>query len=332
MSVEFRRRLASELRARDLLGSAASRAACAERARLAGDAVLTEIEAIVGPRAARRSLGTRRGPEFANTYRYVAGYGALMTDFLSAPVALADADRARVARLGAFANVIVSHFDELVDGGWPRATLLPRWALALSCRASGRAPLRAASRISPAQPRLVVRLVVEYFAGVASLPFARRHRAAHRELRRAVAAMYEEEALTPRELRRNRGSATRQKKTALPLVVLGLAAWLASPRCDACAYARHRRWLVRLGKFIRWVDDGVDSPDDAAAGAANLVAQALRRGSPHVTVDALAAGIASRGRRVVDEWRLLCGATEGAGGAAGADVLETVLAAWVGEP
>ena len=328
-AADFRRQLATELRQRGLLGSAAGRAACASQARAAGDAALAEVARIVGARTTRRALATRRGPSYADTYRYVTGYGALMTAFLAAPVPIGDAERARVARLGAIANLIVSHFDELVDGGWPRVALLPRWALTLAHVAPGRALLRAGAGLTPPQTRLIVRLVVEYFRAAAAMPAARRHLAARAELRRLVTRMYEEEGRTPREWERVRGSATRQKKTALPLVVLGLAAWLASRECAPQDYARHRRWLVRVGKLVRWIDDAADLPDDDAAGAANLVRQALARHSAGPdAATRLATCIALRGRRVVDEWRMLVRGTEPSAGPA---ILETVMAAWLGE-
>jgi hypothetical protein len=122
---DFRSRLVAELRAEGLLGRAAERTACAEHARIVGESVLAEIEGLAGARSTRRALASRRGPEYAATYRHVAGYGALMTEFLVAPVALSSEHRERIARIGAIANVIVSHFDEMVDGGWPRALLLP---------------------------------------------------------------------------------------------------------------------------------------------------------------------------------------------------------------
>ena len=329
-SIEFRHRLAAELRMQQLFGSPTVRAECASRAAIVGDAALADVERLAGIRTTRRALAIRRGPQYATTYRYVAGYGALMTEFLAAPVPLAPDDRARVARLGALANLIVSHFDELVDGGWPRPFLLPRWVLVLSAKGRGRTILRIGTAIAPSPSRLIVRMVGEYFRRVAALPFADRHDAARSQLRRAVSEMYEEEGRTPRELRRVRGNAARQKKTALPLVVLGMAAWLASPQCPASTYAHHRRWLMRVGKFIRWIDDAADLTDDEAAGASNLVRQALRRRTAAPCAgEQLACGIARRGRRVLEEWREMSGASSSHESGA---VFETVLAAWMGEP
>jgi hypothetical protein len=181
---------------------------------------------------------------------------------------------------------------------------------------------------APPAPRLVTRLVAEYFRRVASLPFAARHGAARAELYRMVTEMYREEGRTPREWRRLRGTARRQKKTALPLVVLGLAAWLASSECRAQEYARHRAWLVRTGKFIRWIDDAADLADDERADAANVVRQALARRAHDPTIgERLAVAVARRGRRVVEEWRVLSAVRD----AETPPVLATVLAAWMGE-
>ena len=331
---EFRRQLRDELEAHDLLGDARSREACAEEARIAGERALTQLQALAGARTVRDALSVRRGPQFAQTYRYVIGFGQLMTEFLIAPVPLDERGRRRVARLGGIANLIVSHFDELVDGGWPRALLLPRWALVIAQARAGRAVLRVGAAIAPAPARLTVRLVADYFRRVADLPYVTCHPNVRADLRRTIVAMYLEEGRTPREHRRRRGDATRQKKTALPLVVLGQAAWLASPECPVPLYRRHRRWLVHVGKFIRWIDDAADLAADREAGAANVVCRALRR-RPAAAYAGLAAGIARRGRRLVDEWRAQTG--RGSAEVSGDErtlqsVLAAVLVAWVGRP
>jgi hypothetical protein len=230
----------------------------------------------------------------------------------------------------------VSYFDEMVDGGWPRALLLPRWALALAGTGGGRALLRVGASVAPSPSRLTTRLVAEYFRRVAELPYVASHARVRADLRNTIADMYAEEGRTPREWRRLRGDASAQKKTALPFVVLGLPAWLASPACPPLQYARHRRWLVRMGKFIRWVDDAADLAADSAAGSANLVRRALARSGANGGREAvLAARVAKRGRWVVDEGWALTGrgnaAVSASAGAVSA-VLATVLVAWVGAP
>lgn len=332
--LEFCQRLRDELAANQLLGDGESREVCAALARELGGQALTDVQALAGAMTVRGALSVRRGPEFAQTYRYVAGYGQLMTEFLIAPVPVAGADRASVARLGAIANLIVSLFDELVDGGWPRTLLLPHWALWVAPTRAGRVALRLGSILAPAPMRLTLRLVVEYFRSVAELPFMARHALAYADLRSTIVRMYIEEGRTPRELRRLYGKAARQKKTALPLVVLGLPVWLASPHCPPEQYRRHRRWLVRIGKFIRWIDDAADLAADAAAGSANVVRRALERSGRAPNTDALlAVGIARRGCRLLGEWRELTGyaghevsATE----TALRSVLANVLVAWIG--
>ena len=325
---DFRQRLGADLSSAGLFGDADARAACTVRASERGLAALAEVEQLVGADTMSRALSTRRGARWAETYCYVAGYGELMTEFLSAPVRLQAAATGRIARIGAFANLIVSHFDELVDGGWPRPLLLPRWALALSTSRAGRVLLRVGMNVVPAQTRLIVLLVGEYFRRIAGLPNATRHARARADLRRAIVQMYAEEGRSPREWERRRGSSTLQKKTALPLVVLGQAAWLASNDCTAVRYETHRRWLIRVGKFIRWIDDAADLDEDRSAGASNLVIRALARRPSEGHAARLSAGIARRGRRVLDDWFAM---TELPHDAAGDQtvVLATVLTAWI---
>jgi hypothetical protein len=333
---EFCRRLREELAAGRLLGDQAAREVCAARARELGDRTLDAVRVLAGPATMRVALSVRRGPGFAETYRYVAGYGRLMTEFLTAPVPVDDLQRERVAHLGGIANLIVSHFDELVDGGWPRALLLPGWALLIAPTRAGRLVMRVTAIFAPAPMRLILRLVAEYFRCVAELPYVVLRAEAHRDLRRSIVAMYLEEGRTPREFRRLRGRAARQKKTALPLVVLGLPVWLAGREFAPEQYARHRRWLVRIGKFIRWIDDAADLAADDAAGSANMVRRALGRSGRTAHTDALlAAGVARRGRRLLGEWRELAGfagSDESAAEVALHTVLAATLVAWIGVP
>jgi len=326
---DFKSLLREELEARGLLGTRASRAACAAHAADRGERALAELAALVGEATMRRALSTRRGEGYVTSYRYVLGYGSLMTEFLVAPVGLDAAQLARVAALGALANLIVTHFDELVDGGSPRSLLLPQSALAVAPTRAGRALLRAGAHFGPPSTRLIVALVALYFARAHDLQCAAMRPHVRRRLSRTIMTMYAEEGRTPREWRRLRGGAAFQKKTALPLVALGLPAWLASAELDETRFQAHCRWLVRVGKFVRWVDDAADVEADGAAGAANLVRHALaRRRDRPVADEMLAAGIAKRGRRLVEEWSaFMTGSNE-----AIHTVLSNVLVAWVGEP
>ncbi len=335
IALDFRQLLRTELAAQRLLGDDASRLACAERARARGDEAIADIQRVVGTDATRRALSTRRGPECLRSYSYVAGYGALMTEFLVAAVPVAPPSREHLVQLGAMANVIVSHFDEMVDGGRPRALLLPQWALRAAGTRAGRVGVRLMAGVLPASSRLIALLVSEYFARLDALPYAARHARARRRLYRTVAEMYAEEGRTPREWRRLRGTAALQKKTALPLVVLGLPAWLAVPDEERSAYDRHRRWLTQVGKFIRWVDDAADVAIDRAAGASNMVVHALsRRGRQCYDDAALAAAIARRGRRLIEEWRVMSGSEQRSATdvAEASAVMANVLVAWVGQP
>jgi hypothetical protein len=325
----FKARLRTELDAAGLLGEPAARAACASEARALGERACVEIEALVGARTMRRALAVRRGARYAESYRYVAGYGALMTRFVIAPLALEAQRQRELMRLGAIANIIVSYFDEMVDGGWPRALLLPRWALAFAASGGGRLVLRGAARCVPPPTRLTLCLVAEFFAAVVRLPHAARRAAVRSDLRRTIVDMYLEEGRTPREWQRIRGAAARQKKTALPLVVLGLPGWLARAEFSAASYRCHRRWLVRLGKFVRWIDDAADMAQDRVAGSANLAVRAFARAGTRCTsAQALAGMMVRRGRWLLDEWSAQRAAA-GAGEESSSVVLATVLAAWL---
>lgn len=330
--LEFRLRLRHGLELQGLLGDRALREACAARAASLGNQVLSQVETMVSPKQFRAALTLTRGASFADTYRYVAGYGELMTRFLAAPVGLPPDQSGEVAVLGALANLLVSYFDELVDSGCSRAHLLPDWALAISSSLAGRTVLRVLSHVGPAPGRLVRRLVVEYFRRVAALPNARQHAGVRTDLFRMIVKMHQEEGRTAADWRRLRGDPAKQKKTSLPLVVLGLPAWLASANCPLQPYLRHRRWLVKFGLFIRWIDDAADLELDTKAGSANLVLRALERsGNRNEAATALADRISRRGRWLLDEWHTLVEAVAVSESADSA-VLATSLVAWLGEP
>jgi hypothetical protein len=173
-------------------------------------------------------------------------------------------------------------------------------------------------------------MVCEYFRRLADLPHAAARRRVRGDVVRCIATMYLEEGRTQREWRRLRGSAAMQRKTALPLVVLGLPGWLACRQCEDDDYRQHRRWLGRLGRFIRWIDDTADAAADRATGNANLVARALARRNGDVNfANSLALTIGRRGRRVHDEWRLMMSDARRSPEQE-SDVLAAVLAAWLG--
>jgi hypothetical protein len=328
---EFLSNLRGDLELRGLLGNAASRTACAERANAEGRQTIALIERMMGTKQAHRALASS-GQHDVGSFTYIAGYGALMTEFLIAPLPLEPAACAEVAKLGALANVIVSFFDQMVDGGRRRSLLLPAWALGAAATPTGRVLLRLLARLAPVESHLTLGLVAEYFRRLSALPHAARHRCVRADVVHCIAQMYREEGRTPREWERIRGSAALQKKTALPLVVLGLPGWLGAPRVDGTEYARHRRWLVRLGKFVRWIDDAADATADAATNGPNLVVRTLgRRGRPAEADGALAAMVAERGRWILEEWRSMM-ASAGRAESGASDVIPAVLVSWLGAP
>jgi hypothetical protein len=329
--IEFRVGLRDALQAQGVFGSSGCRQACARRAAVIGDEVLKEVEAFTGASTFKRAMEVTRGSDFAGTYRYVAGYGELMTCFLAAPAGLQPQEFMQVARLGALANLLVSYFDELVDSGWRRSLLLPAWALAISSTGAGRALLGSLAHIGHPPALLSRRLVVEYFHRLAKLPHLDRH-AVRADLLQMIRKMYMEEGRTPAEWRRLRGDAVKQKKTAFPLAVLGLPAWLAATECPVGRYARHRRWLLKLGRFMRWIDDAADLALDTKMGSANLVRRALsRRPDQTMWEIRLIDCIACRGRWLLDEWQKLVEPISPAPPVGGA-VVAAALASWLGAP
>jgi hypothetical protein len=114
-------------------------------------------------------------------------------------------------------------------------------------------------------------------------------------------------------------------------VVLGLPAWLAVAHPCLEARARHLRWITRLGRFIRWIDDAADLDQDLVSGMPNLVAESLARRRPCEEARAELAGrIAGRGRHLMDEWTRLT--PHDRRESCDVEVLPAIVTAWMGGP
>src|SRR5207302_2929071 len=68
-----------------------------------------------------------------------------------------------------------------------------------------------------------------------------------------------------------------RRKSALPLVIMGLPVWMTTQLLDRRSYASHLRWLYRLGRFFGLVDDAADLEEDRAAGRPNCFLRATGR-------------------------------------------------------
>lgn len=321
--------LRDELGRRGLLGTPAIRQACTSRAKRRGDSCFAVLAAQLGEANLNRGIeASRLGA--GEQARFVMGYGALMTEFLVAPVCPDPDSRLLLGDLGALANLIVSYVDDMVDAGCPRAALLPASALRLAASTGGRWMLDRAAGLAPPAARLAARAVGEYFRRLDRLPYASAHAWVYADVKRCIWKMYQEEARSTADWARLNGHKSRPRKTALPLVVLGLPVWLASREVPFGPYWEHRRWLVRLGRFIRWIDDAADAAEDASSGSINAVGRVLARpGVRENQQESLARVIGCRATSLWAEWQSGTRATNSADPSVG-DVFGTVLAAWLG--
>ena len=326
--------LRAELAPTGLLLSKTRFEACRARAITEGTAAMRDVEALLGVRTWQRALEPLHG-DAATVYRFVMGYGGLMTRFIIAPVPDLVASRDDFQRAGALANLLVGYVDELVDHGMRRSAILPPWALRQAL-AGGRAlPIRAWSRTGPAPARLVCALVIAYARHVARLPYATRHPEVRARLDRTIYEMYEAEAKSPREWSLSAGT-SRQRKTAFPIVVLGLPAWLAVADADPRTRSWHLRWLQRMGKFIRWIDDVADVEQDARDGAPNLLLDAMRALDDRNDRDdairsaRLVSIIARRGGQLLADWEQAVPPSRQID--AERDSFPAIVTAWLGGP
>jgi hypothetical protein len=223
----------------------------------------------IGQRAWANGLRATGRKSIASDAIRILGFGASLTQFLTEGVAMDTPQRAKVVELGAMANLIVSLYDEFVDRGFS-PDILPKTALGLTMNARGRVLLRMTSWMRSAPSRLSVALVSDYFENLEHLAFARQRPDVWRALLRIIARMYLAERATVGAAR-SPGKKQLRRKCALPIVLMGLTAWLTADQADARPSWRHLRWLYGVGLLLGYVDDAVDALEDHQCGRRNLL-------------------------------------------------------------
>jgi hypothetical protein len=223
----------------------------------------------VGQRVWANGLRATGRKSIASDAIRILGFGASLTQFLTEAVAMDAFQRARVIELGALANLIVSLYDEFVDRGYS-PDILPKSALGLAMDARGRMLLRMTSWMRSAPSRLSVALVSDYFENRERLTYARQRTDVWHALVRIIGRMYLAERATVGAAR-NPGKKQLRRKCALPIVLMGMTAWIAANQEDARLSWRHLRWLYGVGLLLGYVDDAVDALEDHRCGRRNLL-------------------------------------------------------------
>jgi hypothetical protein len=208
------------------------------------------------------------------------GVGASFTEFLICGLPLDRALKCELATLGGIAHAIFAVFDALLDVSGCVPVLF------------GDNPQLSADSETSGKQQLVLDLVALYFRKLDSFPATTPP--VRRLLEQAIQRLYKAELKTaaPNALRWS----TWWRKNALPIVIMGLPAWLHMRDSDQSDFAQHLMWLGRVGEFLGWLDDASDYERDAAAGSANW----LRL--HHESIDDCARRIAAKGRRVLNFW------------------------------
>jgi len=225
---------------------------------------------------------------------YHLGTGAALTRFLVAGLGLSRTKTAEIATLGAIAQLIFALFDRTLDTGGHALALMPT----PSAKAGG-------EDAAPEQ-RLLNRLLTLYYARLDALapPAAHPVRAL---LEQAIRRLYEAElrsapppdaanpnptSLLPKCLKR-----AWWRKNTLPVIVMGLPAWILVSGGRNIKFIEHLQWLARVGEFFGWLDDFCDYEEDSRSGHINRL-----RLEDAVPITALACRAGDRGRRVLSLW------------------------------
>jgi hypothetical protein len=254
-----------------------------------------------------QSLIEKAGPELEHRALHAIrqlGFGHVITEFAIAHLGIPGKPDRAVLSLGALSNLIVSMYDGLLDSGQDPERILPR------SRITG---IAGASKTGDP---LLGTLVDLYFARLSAFPNP--HAAVYQTLRSAIVRMYDAERATSGPLGYTR--TVWRRKSALPIVIMGLPVWMTVPLLEICVYRAHLKWLFRLGQFIGWIDDAADIHADRAAGRPNYFSAGA---GPNV-----ARRIAGQGALIVEAWN-----TGAPRGRYGRTLLETFLAvtwSWLG--
>ncbi len=285
-------RLAAELHRLDMFPPPDQRPYLKALVQIRGEAVTMALRREVGETAWLQGLSLLKVPSAANAVRRACGFGALLTEFLIAPLALDPLEQTDAASLGARVNLIVSLYDHYVDQGMAPHQVLPEQG-------------------GEAAVPLVPLLVRGYYA---RLRPSRNTALVHR----AIARMRDAE---DRVAAGESSPLLWRRKSALPWVVMGMSPrgaddrFLSSaqspmPRVSTAARASkrvssgsqephlsHLAWLYRLGCFLGWIDDAADVERDRSQGRANAFAKLHPQEVP---------GIARSGRNLLKWWDARC--------------------------
>jgi hypothetical protein len=209
------------------------------------------------------------------------GVGTSFTAFLIRGIPLSPELVSAVASLGGIAHTIYALFDSLLDtsGAAPRLF--------------SELPLLSEDTLTRSRQKAVLDLVDLYFRQIRSLCPEDSPR--YLLLRRTIQKLYKAELHSAASDKFC--WSTWWRKNVLPIVVMGLPAWLSMPDEATITFAGHLRWLSRVGEFLGWLDDFADYEGDCASGQLNRL-----RFHEHGPIGKLARKVGAKGRRVLELW------------------------------
>jgi hypothetical protein len=230
-------------------------------------------------------------------FKRIMGFGYCFTEYIIEDIGLNAKDRNEIQELGALSNFIVSIYDHFLDNNLITSEL-PLLQLIESIRKKETIGFRQTGI------QFFGKLVQRYLERAYALSAHDSGNRAWRTLTKAIISMYQANKMLLQ------GSVVRQpyrvhlQKSALPIVVMGLPAWIATIDKSDAAYFRHLRWMYALGEFLAWIDDAADLDDDERTSQPNLVIDAMGTGGLcNHSFDMIAASIAEKGRSVDNAWK-----------------------------
>jgi len=231
----------------------------------------------------------------------VLGFGAALTRFAISTLALSPYHATKVAELGALTNFIVGVYDTHLDfsaGGRPlldRSTLLRLLTSSRHTALDGWARLMA----SP-QESVFLALVREFMRRLRQLAHCTAQTTAISDIMATIVTMYDAQHAC-NSLRLKVRTRDLQDKGALPIVVMGVPAWLVRSQVTQQQIVEHRRWLYRLGDFLTLIDASADLYSDSVNGQANRIERILERNSSRLTIRKIAEALATKGAALANE-------------------------------
>ncbi|MHA1916328.1 MAG: hypothetical protein ACW986_06650 [Promethearchaeota archaeon] len=236
----------------------------------------------------------------------VLGFGHAITEFLIAPLDLADKIKKKeVVRYGALANLIVCIFDHFLDTKQKKSrNILPHWILTIIFTEKYRFFLKIIMKFRSNESKIVIKLMSLYSKFLLQLPSPNRQLIVIKEIKKLIYELYKAGIVVSENKIKLRKDLAIKLKRQLPFVIMGITGWAFKPNFSTQNYQWHIDWMYQVGEFFGWIDDAADLLDDTKTRHPNrILARRGTFGGDHNSILQLISKIADQGKLIINEWK-----------------------------